>query len=112
MVSLEVGGGENVPGIPGTYTTRNFYVTGEKTMDIITFQCSPAGLNPARFHCKVPDGAVPADVIPPDPDNKDTLDHCSHYQNFSADTNVTVKGCPLGWDYSNEIDSFVQEVRV
>ena len=53
---------------------------------------------------------MPADVIPPDPDNREILDHCRHYQNFSIDTNVTVKGCPLGWEYSDEIYSIVQEV--
>ena len=70
------------------------------------------GMKPATYHCKVPDGVVPADVIPPDPDNKEILDHCSHYQNFSTDTNVTVRGCPLGWEYSDEIYSIVQEVGV
>ena len=31
-VSFEVGGGENVPGIPGACTTRNFYVSGKRSM--------------------------------------------------------------------------------
>ena len=29
-ISVEIGGGENVPGIPGACTTRNFYVFGKR----------------------------------------------------------------------------------
>ena len=43
-VSFEVGGGENVPGIPGTFTTRNFtyLVRGPCTRDISSSSPRPS----------------------------------------------------------------------
>ena len=71
---------------------------------------TPLGLRPTTYHCKVPDGVVPADVIPPRSDNNADLIRCGYYQNFSTDTNITVRGCPLGWEYSDEVHSIVHEV--
>ena len=69
------------------------------------------GLKPATIHCKLPEGKTPSDAIPPDKHHKGALDKCSHYQNFSRDTNITVQGCPNGWYYSDEVYSIVHEVR-
>ena len=66
-------------------------------------------MNPETFQCKVPDGVTPADAIPPG--EKGGLDHCSHYENFTFNATV-VKGCPLGWEYSNEVYSMIHEVMM
>ena len=67
-------------------------------------------MEPETIHCKVPEGVSPSEAIPPDPDNSEVLDRCSHYLNFSRSTNVTVSGCPMGWHYSDEVYSIIHEV--
>jgi len=60
------------------------------------------------IHCRVPEGIELSDALPLKP-NYEAYEQCKHYVNYSSAINKTVEGCPLGWEYSDEVYSMVHE---
>jgi len=64
---------------------------------------------PDFYHCTVPDGIDATLAIPPSKVDPSMLASCEHYVNFTASSNETEYGCPLGMTYSEGVYSIVQQ---